>query len=168
MGDIRTHDQPSWPRRIAWFIILASGCLAAVGTIISVAGSVSAGWQLSGAFVSFIPGTAATLLFFHAAWRGRAGEFLGASLVSIVGGLLTAFDTFVGALSAGYANPCFEIAHCTRGPTLAYVALTIAAVAFLAATLLGVVISPAALVFAGWRRRVSRTGGVPSKLSSQE
>jgi hypothetical protein len=135
--------------RVAQVSVVCSSALAAAGVLTFLAGGFAQGYD---AVVALFVGLPACVLFIYAARRVQAHDFSRAAIVSIVGGLLTLAAVILAGLSAGYADPCFEIAHCTRGPTFGYVALTGATFVFALGGALGLLISPIAIGFAGWRR----------------
>ena len=101
--------------------------------------------------VAFSFGLPICLLYVYAARRLQARDFARAALVCIVGGLLNLAEIILVGLTAPYADPCFEVAHCTRGPTFGYIALTGSTIVFVLAGVLGLVIGPLAITFARWR-----------------
>ncbi len=137
--------------RVAQIAVVCSSALAAAGVLIFVAAGLAHS-QGSDVVAALVFGLPAGVLFMYSARRVQAQDFLRAALVCLVGGLLTVTVIILVGLSAAYADPCFGIAHCTRGPTFSYVALTGATIVFVLAGALGLVISPVAIGVAQWRR----------------
>ena len=135
--------------RVAQVTVVSSSALAAAGILTFLAGEFAQGYDV---VVALILGIPTCLLFVYAARRLQMRDFSRAAIVCVVAGLLTLAEVILAGLSAGYADPCFEIAHCTRGPTFGYVALTGATIVFVLGGVLGLVVSPIAIGFAAWRR----------------
>jgi hypothetical protein len=138
----------SLSERVAQTVVICSSALAAAGLLLYLVGAFSKGYDV---VVAFSFGLPICLVYVYAARRLRSRDFTRAALVCFVGGLLTLAEIILVGLSAPYADPCFEVAHCTRGPTFAYVALTGATIVFVLTGVLGLVISPVAITFSAWR-----------------
>jgi hypothetical protein len=144
------EPQTRWSERVAQIAVVCSSALTAAGVLIFVAGGLAHA-QGSDVVAALVFGLPACLLFTYAARRVQTHDFPRAAIVCLVGGLLTAAEVILVGLSAAYSDPCFEVAHCTRGPSFSYVALTGATLVFLLAGALGLVIGPLAIGFAQWR-----------------
>lgn len=144
-------DEPSpkmsLARRVAWVIVLAGPLCAVLSALALVSGSIVQWDQGSVPLIglAFALPPCAALLF--AAARARDRVYAQATIISVLGGILALVDLLVAALSAGYANPCFEKASCTAGPAAGYALLSAAAFGFLLAAVFGIILGPVALVF---------------------
>jgi hypothetical protein len=148
---MHAHSKPS--RRVARDSAIASLLLTILGTVSFLAGSFSyhaLGSVLGLCLVFTVP---AGLLFFFCISRVQTGNFHGAITLSVIGGCIMVIAAIAAAIASAYANPCFEIARCTRGPTFTYGALVAAMIAFLITATLGLFVSPAGLGLAAHRRR---------------
>jgi hypothetical protein len=134
-------------QRVAWAVVLAGPLCAIVSALALLSGSVAQQGEGS----ALPTGSAFALLpcgaLLVAAVRARNGAYAQAAVISVLGGVLAFVDLVVAALSAGYANPCFEQVSCTAGPTAGYALLTAAAFGFLLAAAIGIILGPVALLF---------------------
>ncbi len=158
MGSMKTKKSDSasepaagWSERAAQIAVVCSSALTAAGVLVFIAGGLAHS-QGSDVVAALVFGLPACGLFLYAARRLQTRDFARAAIVCIVGGLLTVTQIILVGLSAAYSDPCFGIAHCTRKPTFAYVALTGATIVFVLAGALGLLIAPVAIGFAQWRR----------------
>lgn len=150
---MHAHSELSW--RVAQDSVLASLLLTILGTGSFLSGRFSyhaLGSVLGLCLVFTVP---AGLLFFFCISRGHTGNLRGAITLSVIGGSIMVIAAIAAAIASAYANPCFELARCTRGPTFASAALIAAMIAFLCTAALGLFVSPAALGLAAHRRRAS-------------
>ncbi len=142
-------DEPgmSAGRHVAWAVVLAGPLCAILSALALLSGSIA---QRYGGSV-FLTSLAFALLpcgaLLFSAARARDGIYGQATIIYALGGILAFVDLVVAALSAGYANPCFEKASCTAGPTAGYAFLTAAAFGFLIAAVIGIILGPVALLF---------------------
>jgi hypothetical protein len=150
---MHTHSRPS--RRVARDSALASLLLTILGTVIFLAGSFSDHALSSALGLCLVFTVPASLLFSVCISRVRTGNLRGAVILSIIGGSIMVIAAIAAAIAAAYANPCFELARCTRGPTVAYLTLITAMIMFMCTAALGLFVSPVALGFAAHRRRAS-------------
>jgi hypothetical protein len=152
-GTIMAQVERTAVQRVAQVSTTASLILGIVGTIAFSAAGLADHIQtsfLAGTLAFAVPGC---LLFLYSGLQTRTKNFLSATLVSIVGGLIMLVDLIAAALSSAYANPCFEIAHCTRSSSFAYVAFNVAIILFLVTAVLGLFVSPLAVSGSARRRR---------------
>jgi hypothetical protein len=157
-------DQPpNLSERVAQTVVICGSALAAAGLLLYLVGAFSQGYDV---LVAFSFGLPICLLYVYAARRLRARDFTRASLVCFVGGLLTLAEIILVGLTAPYADPCFEVAHCTRGPTFTYIALTGATIVFVLAGVLGLMIGPLAITVSHWRWRQGAAKDVRTRARS--
>jgi hypothetical protein len=156
-----SESPPSWSERVAQIAVVCSSALTAAGVLVFIAGGLAHA-QGSDVVAALVFGLPACVLFMYAARRVQIRDFARAAIVCIVAGLLTVVQIILVGLSAAYSDPCFGIAHCTRQPTFAFVALTGATIVFVLAGALGLVIGPVAIGFAQWRhgQRAKRAGAI--------
>ena len=140
----------SLSERVAQVSVVTSSALAAAGVVIFVLAGL-AHRQGSDVVAALVFGLPACAIFVFSAQNVHQRNFARAAIVCVVGGLLMLVQIILVGLSAAYADPCFEVTRCTRGPTFVYVALTAATIVFVFATVLGLLISPATIAFARWR-----------------
>jgi hypothetical protein len=157
--DSTAETASEWSERVAQIAVVCSSALTAAGVVVFIAGGLAHS-QGSDVVAALVFGVPACVLFMYAARRLQTRESARAAIACIVGGFLTATQIILVGLSAAYSDPCFGIAHCTRKPTFAYVALTGATIVFVLAGALGLVISPVAIGFARVRRerKIKRVG----------
>jgi hypothetical protein len=139
-------------RRLESATAAGSLLLTVLGILSFLAGSLSNGAQGSVLGLCLIFTVPACLLFCFSMSRVKIGDLLGAVILSVIGGFIMVAAAIAAAIAAAYANPCFEIAKCMRGPTFAYLSLIAAIIAFLLTGALGLFISPAAMGIAAHRR----------------
>ena len=145
----------------AQIAVVCSSALTAAGVLVFIAGGLAHS-QGSDVVAALVFGLPACVLFLYAARRLQVRDYSRAAIVCIVAGLLTVTQIILVGLSAAYSDPCFGIAHCTRQPTFAFVALTGATIVFVLAGALGLLIAPVAIGFARWRggRTNKRAGAI--------
>jgi hypothetical protein len=147
------HVHLTLSRRTARASARASLVLTVLGTASFIAGSFAyhaLGSVLGLCLIFTVP---ACVLFLFSLSRVQMGNLSRAIIFSVIGGAIMVAAAIGAAIASAYANPCFEIAPCTRGPNFAYPALIAAMIAFLITAALGLLVSPAALGFASQRRR---------------
>jgi hypothetical protein len=140
-------------RQVARIVVMAGPFFAILSSIALLSGSIAQNFGGGTVMVSlaFCLPPCGALLF--SVFRAREGAYGQATIISVLGGVLALMDLIVAALSAGYANPCFEKAGCTAGTTFGYAALSVASFGFLAAAAVGIVLGPIALAALARSRR---------------
>lgn len=147
------YVEQSTVQRVARVSTTASVVLGVVGTLDFATAGIADHIQTSFLALTLAFAVPACLLFLYSGLQARTADLHSATLVSIVGGLIMVVDLIAAALSSAYANPCFEIAHCTRGLSFSYVAFNVAIILFLVTAVLGLFVSPLAISGSAHRRR---------------
>jgi hypothetical protein len=124
--------------------MMLGSVLAAAGTCIFVVAGIAHG-QGSDVVAALVFGVPACALFIVAAVSVQSGRFGRATVVSVVAAFLIVAVVILAGVSASYADPCFEISHCRKSPTFAYLALNAATIVYVLSGAVGLLIGPIAV-----------------------